>query len=298
MITQTEGRPNRVVLAEPGFIPVGGEGAQLGESPFWDHADCIWWVDIEGRQLLATRLSSHETRSWPTPELPGFVVLLGPEQPVVGMESGIFAFTPGDGTFRRMVAFSGAGQRFNDATVDGYGRLWASTMAIDSRERRGCVHAVTPGMELRTVLDGLATPNGLAADPAGGRLYFSDSHPDIRMIWHAPCDFTAGELGPRCEFASTDGLAGRPDGAALAADGGTYWIAGVDGSALYGFGRDGQLMHMVDLPFSAPTKLAFFRNGVAVTAKRLGGHDGRISIATDVPPFLHGPALPFWRPGA
>jgi sugar lactone lactonase YvrE len=279
------------------FAPAEGEGARLGESPFWDQADSVWWVDISGQMLLQTRLSARTTRSWPTPEIPGFVVLKGVDQPVVGMERGIYAFSPQDGRFDRLVAFDGDGQRFNDATVDGTGRLWATTMALDAALGRGALHVVTADLKLRTAVDGLTTPNGLAADMDGGRLFVSDSHPEVQTIWTAAYDFSTGEIGARTEFASTKALAGRPDGAALATEGGRYWIAGVDGGELYGFSREGRVEFTVPLPFSAPTKLAFFAGGVAVTAKQEGGYGGQLALATDIPSSLRGAAIPFWRPG-
>lgn len=280
------------------FMAAEGEGARLGESPFWDGADFVWWVDIAGQKLLQTRLSTRTTRSWPTPEVPGFVVLTGPDQPVVGMERGIYAFSQEQARFERIVLFDGTGRRFNDATVDDTGRLWASTMALDAALESGALHVVTADLTLKTVLDGLTTPNGLAADVGGGRLYVSDSHPEVQTIWTTACDFDTGEIGPRTDFASTRSLAGRPDGAALSAGGACYWIAGVDGGALYGFSRDGDLAHTVPLPFPAPTKLAFFDGGLAVTAKAEGGYGGQLAIARDLPAVLRGPAVPFWRPGA
>lgn len=279
------------------FTPIGGEGASLGESPFWDHGDTIWWVDIEGRKLLCTGISARETLIWPTPETPGFVVLTATGRPAVGMETGIFAFSPADGRFERLVAFDRTGERFNDATVDSTGRLWASTMATDAAPGRGAIHAVTAELSLRTVLDGLTTPNGLAADVAGGRLFVSDSHPDVQAIWTAVCNFRTGEIGDRSPFASMRELPGRPDGAAFVAASGHYWIAAVDGGALMGYASDGTVEFAAPLAFPAPTKLAFFAGGVAVTAKGTGGHDGCLALATGVPAILRGDAVPFWKPG-
>lgn len=273
-----------------------GAAAILGESPFWDHGDFIWWVDIVGRKLLRTRLSTRETSSWPTPEMPGFVVLTGPDEPVLGMETGIYASFLAEGRFEKLVAFEAAGERFNDATVDDGGRLWVSTMAIDAEPGRGALHVVTPDFALRTAMDGLTTPNGLAADAGRDRLFISDSHPQVQTIWTATCDFRTGEVGCRTEFASTKQLAGRPDGAAPGTSG-RYWIAGVDGAALYGFSTDGLLELEAPLPFPAPTKLAFFDGGVAVTAKGEGGYGGHLALAAGTEPFLNGPAIPFWRPG-
>lgn len=279
------------------FIPARGAGARLGESPFWDHGDSVWWVDIDERRLLRTRLSTRSTESWPTPEIPGFVVLAGPHCPAIGMESGIFAFSVADATFSRLLSLDGTGMRFNDATVDNRGRLWTSTMALDARKGCGAVCLVSDDMELRTVLTDLTTPNGLAADVSGGRLFVSDSHPDAQSIWTLPCDFATTATGARVAFASTVAVPGRPDGAALATGGEPYWIASVDGAALHGYSRQGALACVVPLAFPAPTKLAFFDGGVAVTAKGQGGYGGQLALAVDVPSVLRGPAVPFWRPG-
>ncbi len=228
---------------------------------------------------------------------PGFVVLASPSRPFVGMESGIFAFLPPEQRFERVVRLDRPGQRFNDATVDDTGRLWASTMATDASPGLGVLHVVMPDLTLRTMLDGLTTPNGLAADVRRGRLFVSDSHPDAQTIWTTACDFSTGDLGVREVFASMTELAGRPDGAALGQGAEPYWIAGVDGGALYGYSSGGQLDWIVPLPFPAPTKAAFFTGGMAVTAKAQGGHDGRLAIAGNVPPVLRGPGVAFWKPG-
>lgn len=293
MAWKADGLPD---VLEIQIDPAGGEGASLGESPFWDGGDCVWWVDILGRRLLRTRLSTLTTSSWQTPETPGFVVLTAPDRPAVGMESGIFAFDPAAERWERLVCYDGEGHRFNDATVDGTGRLWASTTAMDAARGAAALHLVTTDLTLRTVLVGLTTPNGLAADVAGGRLFLSDSHPDVATVWTAPCDFGAGVMGQRADFALLPPGSGRPDGAALGEDG-RYWIAAVDGWALHGFAGPGAPDSVVPLPFPAPTKLAFLDGGIAVTAKAEGGYDGRLAIAADVPQPLRGPAIPFWRPG-
>lgn len=283
-------------IVEIRLEPVGDHGALLGESPVWDHADGIWWVDIDGCRLLKTSLSTRRTQSWPTPQTPGFVALAGQDRPVVGMQRGIYAFTPSDARFERLVSFGGEG-RFNDATVDATGRLWVSTMAMDAAPGQAALHVVTADLDLRTVLTGLTTPNGLAADVGRGRLYVSDSHPDVRTVWTAACDFATADLGPRTVFAAASDMPGRPDGAALGRDGALYWIAAVDGAALCGFSSDGDLAVSVPLPFCAPTKLAFFDGGLVVTAKAAGGYGGHLAVATDLPPLLRGPAVPFWRAG-
>lgn len=277
------------------FVAARGTGAELGESPFWDFSDSIWWVDVAGCRLLRTRLSRRETAAWPTPQTPGFVALAGPDVPIVGMQRGIYAFAPGEGAFRLLVAFDRVGQRFNDATVDATGRLWVTTMAMDAAPGKAALHEVTGDLTLRTVVDGLTIPNGLASG-AGGRLFLSDSHPESRTIWSMDCSLATGAVAGQAKFVTMRETEGRPDGAAMSTNGDIYWIAGVDGGALHGYDGAGVHRYRVPLPFPAPTKLAFFPGGVAVTTKAEGGHDGRLVLAFDPPAPLSGPAVPFWRP--
>jgi D-xylonolactonase len=277
----------------------GGEKAQLGESPFWDPAgNDLWWVDITGRKLLRLDTATHEFETWDMPECPGFVVLMAPRRPAVGMQTGIFAFTPQGGTFERLVAFEQAGCRFNDAAIDRNGGLWVSTMALDAGEGRGAVHRVTPDLRLRQVAGGVTIPNGLAVDLERGRLYYSDSDPLVQTIWHVPLEAGVEPAGDARFFATTRALAGRPDGAALDRQG-SYWIAGVDGSGIYVFDPDGGLQSTLPVPFSAPTKVSFSGpsgRAVAVTSKQDRGDGGYIALA-DIPSGMTpGMPQPYWIP--
>ena len=92
---------------------------------------------------------------------------------------------------------------------------------------------------------------------------------------------------------------GRPDGAALDRQG-RYWIAGVDGAALYVYAPDGTPLFDVPVPVQAPTNLAFWGpdgDKLAVTSKADDGHGGRLMSAS----FRHDPVgglkQPAWRHG-
>ena len=217
-------------MTEIEFDMLGQPGARstLGESPVWDaETGDWWWVDIPGRQILCLRGDSDEIQTWDTPEETGFI-LLTEAGPVVGMETGIYAFDPQYQRLDRIVAFDRPGCRFNDATVDASGRLWASTMHKNAEPGHGTLHRVGPDMRLHVVSDGLTIPNGLAHDGVHNRLFWSDSFPAAQTIWTSPLDPDTGALGAATVFATTTDLPGRPDGAAMDADG-NYWIAGVDG---------------------------------------------------------------------
>lgn len=270
---------------------------ELGESPVWDQSTgAIWWVDIDGRRLLRTTAVSRQIEVWATPEMPGFVVMTDRGRPAVGMQSGIFLFDPDTGSFALLIGLEGQGQRFNDATVDPKGRLWASTMGLEAPPGQGAIHLVTPGLELQTVIEGLRTPNGMAVDEANGRFYYSDSHPQTQTAWYRPIDMESCRLGDQIHFADFRAFGGRPDGAALDSAG-RYWIAGVDGSALYVFDPDGQLEKEIPAPFPAPTKPAFLGRDVrslAITSKEVGQSGGYLALATMPESWPSGQVLPHW----
>jgi D-xylonolactonase len=297
---RNEGQASKMLLFDIVFDFVADGYAQLGESPVWDAGgDCIWWVDVEGCKLFRTSLADRSTVTWAMPERTGFVALRGTGRPVMGMETGIYAFDPDDGALERLVVLDAPGKRFNDATVDPFGRLWVTIMAIDVTPNVASVCRVTPQLTLEMTFDGLTTPNGLAFDGERGLLYFSDSHPDVRKIWTAHCDLETGIAGGRKIFADTGKLGGRPDGAALDRQG-NYWIAALDDAALYIYSPAGKFLERIEIPFDSPTKLAFAgANGrtVVVTSKALGTHGGALAIAASVGKSAGGEPLPIWRYG-
>lgn len=276
-----------------------GFHAKLGESPVWSaREDCVWWVDIDGGLLCRTDIASGTTSSWTTPERPGFVVLTEPDGLALGMESGIFSFDPVGAVFTRIVAVDQPGHRFNDATVDWTGRLWAGSMALDATQPTGILYAIGADRKPRPMIQGLRTANGLAADAERGRLYLSDTNPAVQQVWTLTLDGGSGLVGERCPFIDFTTLDGRPDGAALDGDG-HYWIAGVGGAVLHRFAPDGLLLDSHPTPCRFPTKPAFIGHEldrIALTSK--GGDsaaDGAMAFSNPIAP--PGQAVPAWRIG-
>jgi sugar lactone lactonase YvrE len=76
------------------------------------------------------------------------------------------------------------------------------------------------------------------------------------VIWRYDYDLATGELGTREEFVRFDGAAGLPDGLATDRDGGV-WVALFRGGALHRYDAGGTLTHVVDVPVTYPTSLAF-----------------------------------------
>ncbi len=249
--------------------PLGPAVAMLGESPFWSpDENCVWWVDVTGRQILRTDAATGETMRWPTPQEIGFVARAGGRL-VAGMERGLYGFNPASGSFDLIAGTELApGMRFNDACVDAAGRLWAGTMRVANDRADGAIHILADDWRMHRVAEGLRTPNGLAFDASRGRLYFSDSHPTVRRVWCAGYDTAQQAPGPRTAFMEFGDGDGRPDGAALD-DEGNYWIACLEGAAIRIASpeADRQARLSLDRPHTI-TKIAFGPQGTLfVTAK-------------------------------
>jgi len=266
------------------FTPLSQVRAQLGESPVWSIAyQAIWWVDIIGQKLFCTTLDGA-TREWSTPGLPGFVQIREAEV-LVGLPTGIYCFDPVTELFEQRAACTMPGLRFNDACSDGLGRIWAGTMDIDNQNANGTLFLYDPAHQrLEPMADGFRTINGLAWDSARRRLYFSDSHPSSQTVWTSAV-LPDGQLSERVVFARFDALDGRPDGAALDADG-CYWIAGVGGGTLYRFSPDGALRSCFRVPVQSPTKPAIVGrhgNAMVLTSFDDGHIGGRLALWTTPP---------------
>jgi sugar lactone lactonase YvrE len=124
------------------------------------------------------------------------------------------------------------------------------------------------------LLSGLSIPNGLAFSPDGRTLYLADT--PRRTVWKAGYDPQTGTLGERSVFAELGEGQGRPDGAAVDAEG-CYWVAAVWAGRLLRYTPRGELDLVVRLPVERPTKLAF------------GGRDHRTIYVTSASIHLADP---------
>jgi sugar lactone lactonase YvrE len=106
-----------------------------------------------------------------------------------------------------------------------------------------------------TAITGLRTGNGLGFSPDGRVMYLSDSHPTVQQIW--AYDLTAdGQPVNQRLFVDMTAHPGRPDGAAVDADGG-YWICGNDAGLVHRFTPDGRLDRSLAVPAAKPAMCAF-----------------------------------------
>lgn len=231
-----------------------------GESPVWHPSEqALYWVDIPARQLHRWQ-DGHQV--WQGDEM--LACIARTERGwVAGMESGIFQLqAQADGRLdsRRVAAVEHPqhGMRFNDGRCDRQGRFWAGSMLMDMQQGAhvGALYRLDGEGRLHQQLKDMIVPNGLAFSPDGSRMYLSDSHPNVQKIWTFDYDTDSGTPHNQRLFVDMRAFPGRPDGAAIDADG-CYWICGNDAGQIHRFTPDGRLDRSLSLPVKKPAMCAF-----------------------------------------
>ena len=236
---------------------------QVGESPLWSVAEqALYWVDIEGRRLHRFDWAARTEQSWGMSERLGCIALHAGGGLIAGMETGLFQLQPhrdGSCVARLLVAapFAPSGMRFNDGRCDRVGRFWVTSMVMDMSQAAtdGALYRYDAHGLSKPLVEGLITGNGLGFSADGSTMYLSDSHPKVQRIWAFDLD-AAGVPSNRRDFVDMQRHPGRPDGAAVDAEGG-YWICGNDAGVVHRFLPVGRLEHSIAVPVSKPSMCAF-----------------------------------------
>ena len=237
-----------------------------GESPVWSTTEqALYWVDIPAKRLHRWALGDASSQSWTAPQMLACIARGRDGSWIAGMEDGLFRLTPhNDGSLGTSllagVSHAQPGMRFNDGRCDRQGRFWAGTMLMDmsAGAQVGAMYRYSAGQAepLNAQLDGFIVPNGLAFSPDGQTLYISDSHPDVQKIWACDYDTDTGTPHNRRLFVDMSEHPGRPDGAAVDADG-CYWICGNDAGLIHRFTPEGKLDRSLTVPVKKPAMCAF-----------------------------------------
>lgn len=258
----------------------GAGSALVGESPVWRSAEqALYWVDIPAQKILRWRVEAGERSEWRLPEQVACIAFDRRGTVLAGCETGLFAVTltesaiddgagenapdgePLPVTQRKLAApvFPLAGMRFNDGRCDRQGRFWSGTMLQDTAAANpaGALYRFDErGVLSAPVVNELIVQNGLAWSPDGRTMYLSDSHSSRRVIWAFDYDVETGEPRNRRVFADLHHYTGRPDGAAVDAQG-CYWICANDAGLLLRFTPQGRLDRQIAVPASKPSMCAF-----------------------------------------
>jgi sugar lactone lactonase YvrE len=155
-----------------------------------------------------------------------------------------------------------AHERFNDGKCDPLGRFWAGTIWEPRDAPKAALYCLSRG-KLAKKADGITTSNGLAWSPSGRTMYWSDTK--AHVIHAFDIDVMDGEpsgqrvfarFEPRREGEPLSSYGGRPDGAAVDAEG-CYWVAMFEGQRVLRLSPEGEVLAEVRLPVRCPTMPCF-----------------------------------------
>jgi sugar lactone lactonase YvrE len=243
---------------------VSSKRSLVGECPVFSSLDgCWYWVDIVAKTVWRMD-AAGALRSWLCAEMVACIAPARDGSILAGMETGMFRLSlQDDGSVEstRLAAPEalGEGMRFNDGRCDRQGRFWSGTMFMDMTAERavGQLYRYTgEGGLSEPFVSGLLTQNGLAFSPDGRTMYLSDSHPASQQVWAFDYDTDVGIPSNRRSFVDMRERPGRPDGAAVDADG-CYWTCGNDAGLLLRFTPDGRLDRTIELPMAKPSMCSF-----------------------------------------
>ena len=161
--------------------------------------------------------------------------------------------------------------RLNDGRVDARGRLWIGTMDNGLTNGFGALYRVDPDGTMTRQLDDVIVANGIAFDPAGRHMYFTDTRRYI--TWKLTLDGDGDMVTGREVLADYSTTGDRPDGACVDADG-CLWQAFFAGGKVVRYAPDGRIDREIALPATNPTCLCF------------GGPDYRTLFVTTAFKFL------------
>ncbi|MES2960061.1 MAG: SMP-30/gluconolactonase/LRE family protein [Pseudomonadota bacterium] len=249
-----------MIAALPGVAP-----SLLGESPFWHPGEqALYWCDIPGRKLnrFDPRRGAH--RDWTFDAEVGCCAPLQDGSLLLALRHAIVRFDPATGRSKTLAEapYDPLRERFNDGKADPKGRLWVGTICEPRDAARAALYRFGGG-QLEKMASDVTVSNGLAWSPDARTMYWADTK--AHCVQALDFDVGAGSLSRRRVFAQFPlktpqqelaSYGGRPDGAAVDAEGG-YWVAMFEGARLLRLAPDGSVTREVRLPVRCPTMPCF-----------------------------------------
>lgn len=238
---------------------------ELGEGPVWDHVrQCLWWVDITNCTIYRADPTGHHVRSWVVEERVGFVLPHPDGTLWAGLQSGLHQIkllADGGISVDRLTHLTPAPEqqvRFNDATVDSTGTLYATTMDMDVEKPIGQLHRYADFSQRHAdiLLDGFVIANGPALSPDEQTLYVNETegHPTRAKGVYKASLTADGQLGP-LELLIDWQYDGSPDGV-IVDRAGNLWVGGYGTRHVQQFSPEGQRLRSIEIPAWNITKPA------------------------------------------
>lgn len=229
----------------------------LGEGPVWDEREqLLYFVDIAARALHRLNPATGEHVEWAFDEKISCLGLTTGAAVLVSGQSGLWLLDPvsGDRALRFPIPAMPADMRTNDGKIGPDGAFWVGTMTdSDTRGPDGYLMRIAPDGRVQVVLRGLTTPNGMGWSADGRQFFYAETRDRAVDLFDVAAD---GALSNRRRFATLAPDQGRPDGAAMDAEG-HYWVAGIDAGRVNRLSPEGRVVMHVDLPTPMVTMPCF-----------------------------------------
>ena len=238
--------------------------AMLGESPMWHPTEqCLYYCDIAGHEVRRFDPETGQLRRW---QFDAEVASLAPmvdHALLLARRDGLWRFDGVTGACEPLAPppYDPAQFRFNDGKCDPQGRFWVGTLH-DLRQPQSALYRFDRQLGLQWMAGGITVSNGLGFSPGGRTMYWSDT--TSHTIFAFDVEPADGTLTNRRVFAQfprqpgqlLDAYGGRPDGAAVDAEG-CYWVAMFEGRRVLRLAPTGEVLRDVRVPVQCPTMPCF-----------------------------------------
>jgi sugar lactone lactonase YvrE len=247
-------------------------------------------VDILENRIYRYDPADGRTESWTTPEHVGFVFAGKNGSLLAGFKSGLHDVTLGaDGTVTASridrIDDDRDDVRFNDATRDREGRIWACTTGGSAERPLGAFYCYDAELNRRTVDESYLVGNGPALSPDGRLLYTVETsgHPGRPKGVYVSRVAPSGELEGQRLLIGWEEHVSSPDGVITDGDG-NLWLGEFAGNVLRCFSAAGEQTAAIPLPAWNVTKAAFGGergDRLYVTSARYGVDDEMLARYPD-----------------
>ncbi len=145
------------------------------------------------------------------------------------------------------------GNRFNDGTIDPWGRFWAGSMDDAEQDATGALYRLDPDRRWHRMDGDYVITNGPAISVDGGTLYHNDTTKGLVYAFDLGTD---GGLSNRRIHIRIDPADGYPDGMTVDAED-CLWLAHYGGWRVARFDPSGRAIGRIDLPVANVTSCCF-----------------------------------------